>query len=84
MSNHFAHPRPANSDRSLDRFLREPEVLRLAGISQMTLYRWEKIDLFPKRYKIGPNSVAWKESEVLHWIASRNAVTAKSNTKGAV
>jgi len=59
-----------------DRFLREPEVLKLVGVSRMTLRRWEEAGLFPKRYKIGPNTVAWKESEVLQWIANHKfAVT---------
>lgn len=54
-----------------DCFLREPAVLKLVGVSKMTLRRWEEANLFPKRYKIGPNIVGWKESEVLLWIASR-------------
>lgn len=54
-----------------ERFLREPEVLKLVGVSKVTLRRWEEAGLFPKRYKLGPHSVAWKESEVLAWIANR-------------
>lgn len=84
MSTQFVHPQPANSGHSLDRFLREPEVLRLVGVSPMTLYRWEKTDRFPARYRIGPNSVAWKESDVLQWLATRDVATTSSSKKEAM
>ena len=83
MPSQTAHPRPTNCGPSLDRFLREPEVLRLVGISQMTLYRWERAGRFPMRYKLGPNSVAWKESEVLSWIANRDFAAAGACKKEA-
>jgi len=82
MSIQIEHPQPANSGHPLDRFLREPEVLRLLGVSQMTLYRWEKGGRFPKRYKIGPNSVAWKESAVIQWLASRQAAATTTSKNG--
>ena len=66
----------ANLAPAQDRFLREPEVLKLVGVSRMTLRRWEEADLFPKRYKLGANSVAWKESELLYWIANREFAAA--------
>lgn len=66
-----------------DRFLREPAVLELIRVSKMTLRRWEEADLFPKRYKIGPNIVGWKESEVRCWIASREPVAPSSCSKEA-
>lgn len=76
--------RSNNPGAVLDRYLREPEVLRLTGISQMTLHRWEKRGHFPKRYKIGPNSVAWKESEVSQWLATREFAIIGSSKKGAL
>ena len=54
-----------------DRYLRLPEVLALIGVSWRTLLRWERQGRFPKRYKIGPRIVAWKQSEIKQWFAER-------------
>lgn len=54
-----------------DRYLPEPEVLRIAGKSAMTIRRWEREGWFPRRVRLGPNSVAWLESEVLQWLRDR-------------
>ncbi len=53
------------------RMLRQPEVLARIGVSWMTLRRWEDAGLFPRRVKLGPNSVAWYESDIDEWCASR-------------
>ena len=55
------------------RFLRQPEVLKRIGVSWVTILRWEKQGLFPRRRKIGPRLVAWLGSEVDQWIADREA-----------
>lgn len=55
--------------RSPDRYLRQPEVLERVGVSWMTLLRWERQGRFPKRCKIGPRVVAWRESQVEAWFA---------------
>lgn len=47
-------------DHTSDRYLRQPEVLALVGVSWRTLRRWEPEGRFPKRYKIGPRIVAWR------------------------
>jgi len=65
-------------------FLREPEVLKFVGVSKITLRRWEYAGRFPKRYRLGPNTVGWKESEILNWIAGREvAVCGFSKTGDA-
>ena len=56
---------------STDRFIREPECRRVTGLSRTTRWRLEKADLFPKRYPISPNAVAWLESEIQEWLRSR-------------
>lgn len=38
---------------------------------RQTIRRWELEGDFPKRRRIGKNSVAWLESEVDAWIESR-------------
>lgn len=58
-----------------NRFLRLPEVLSLAGVSWRTLLRWEREGRFPKRYKIGPRIVAWKDCEIKQWFAEQGVAS---------
>lgn len=53
------------------RYLREREVVERVGVSRVTIRRWEKQGLFPRRIQLGPNSVGWLESEFLIWQQSR-------------
>lgn len=48
-------------------------IMAFTGKSKPTIYRWEEDGIFPKRMKLGPNSVAWSESEVRSWLAARIA-----------
>ena len=58
--------------------LRTPEVTRLTGLSRTTLWRLERRGVFPRRIRLGANSVGWLEDEVEEWIASRpRGLTAK-------
>ena len=52
-------------------YLRQPDVLARVRVSWMSLRRWEDAGIFPKRRQLGPNTVAWVESEVEDWCASR-------------
>lgn len=54
-----------------DRLLRAAEVCDLLSVSRVTLWRWERAGNFPKRRKIGPNTVGWLKSEVETWLAER-------------
>lgn len=53
------------------RLLRFAAVQAKVGLSRTTLWRLERENLFPKRRRVGKNSVAWLESEIDEWIASR-------------
>ena len=69
---------PPNQITDNDRYLRLPEVLALTGVSWRTLARWERMGKFPKRYKIGPRTVAWKKSQIDQWFAQQEiAATSK-------
>lgn len=57
----------------MERMLRLPEVVRRTGLSAMTLWRRERAGTFPARCRLGPNSVAWPESEVDGWIEARKS-----------
>jgi len=48
--------------------IRKSELLDLLQVSDPTIWRWEKSGKFPKRVKIGPNSVAWLRREVETWL----------------
>lgn len=54
---------------SIDRFLRLNEVLHITGLSCATVYRRMKEGTFPKQIRIGPNSVAWRQSAIAKWIS---------------
>ena len=57
------------------RFLRRRAVEQLIGLSASTIYRLERQGRFPRRRRLGPNSVAWRLDEVERWITSREEVS---------
>ncbi len=59
-----------------DRFIREPEVKRITGLSRTTRWRLERKGEFPPRRQLSENAVGWLESEIRVWIASRTASSA--------
>ncbi|WP_299980052.1 AlpA family transcriptional regulator [Desulfobacula sp.] len=54
-----------------NRIIRKPELFKLIGVSDTTIWRWEKDGLFPKRVALGPNSSGWLESEVAAWFETK-------------
>lgn len=66
------------------------QILRLraveerTGLSDTTIWRYERSGNFPKRRRLGPNAVGWVADEVDQWLKSRciagqsadNAITA--------
>ena len=52
-----------------DRLLRMTDVMQIVGVSDKTIYRHMNQGLFPRSVRIGPNSVAWRESVIMAWIA---------------
>jgi predicted DNA-binding transcriptional regulator AlpA len=46
-------------------------VLARVGVSWVTLYRWEKKGIFPKRRLLGQRVVGWREADIDQWCASR-------------
>jgi len=73
------HTVPAHS--TPEKLIRLPEVLRLTGAKQSWTYLLIKKGDFPAPVRLGARAVAWRESEVLAWIASRP--TARPTTGGA-
>jgi predicted DNA-binding transcriptional regulator AlpA len=44
----------------------------LGGISRSSIDRWEKNKSFPKRIKLGLNSIGWNLEEVIQWIENKS------------
>jgi prophage regulatory protein len=53
-----------------EKILRRPAVLGMLGISSATLHRRIKDGAIKAPLRLGPNSVGWKESDILAVIAS--------------
>jgi prophage regulatory protein len=54
------------------KFLEEKAVRELIGKpGRSTIWRWERLGLFPKRRKLGPNRVGWVEAEVEAWLRAK-------------
>lgn len=53
------------------KFLRLADVQSRVPYSKSNLYRLMAEKKFPQRFKIGAKSVAWLESDIDDWIASR-------------
>ena len=61
--------------------LRIREVVKLTGLSRMTIYRMEKAGDFPSRRRLGKNSVAWLEADVETWISARPVVSRSTHLR---
>ena len=47
-------------------------VVRLkTGLSRATVYKYMALGLFPRQRHLGPGRIAWRASDVRHWINSR-------------
>ena len=52
-------------------FLRLPAVKKRTGFESSQIYKLIKQGQFPKQINLGPQSVAWLESEVSDWMEQR-------------
>lgn len=57
----------------MTKLLRMKEVTERTGKTRSSIYRDFKRDLFPKPVKLSDTTVAWVETEIDDWIASRIA-----------
>jgi prophage regulatory protein len=57
-----------------DRFIREPLVKEVTGLSRTTRWRLERSGKFPARRKLSENAVGWLETEILEWVATRKVL----------
>jgi prophage regulatory protein len=63
---------PAVTTNTLDdAVIREPECVRLTGLSRSTRWRLERAGQFPRRRRISSSCIGWLRSELQAWIAER-------------
>ena len=55
----------------MKRILRIWQVAERTGYCRGWIYRLEREGDFPRRVRLGPNSVGWLEHEVDEWITAR-------------
>jgi len=51
---------------------RAKDILPFLPFSKTTLHEWSRNGKFPKSIKLSPTMVAWRNSEVLQWLAIQN------------
>lgn len=56
-----------------DRVMRKKEVLAIVGLSDVSVWRQEQVGTFPRRIRLGGNSVGWLKSEIDGWLEQRAA-----------
>lgn len=78
--------RQATAETTLCPFMSRDEVMRLAGVSQSTLYLWMSNGYFPASIALGPNrangkagKAVWLREEVYSWL---HALADKPRTVG--
>lgn len=52
---------------------RARDILHFLPFSRTTLHEWSRDGRFPKSIRLSPTMVAWKNDEVLEWLASQSA-----------
>jgi prophage regulatory protein len=72
-----------HTPQALPRLIRFKEVIQRTGRSRAAIYQAMEHSDFPKTVKLGPKSVAFVESEIDDWIASRIAKRDTAQTQAA-
>ena len=57
----------------MEQIVRKSELFSKLKLSDATIWRLEKAGKFPKRIKLGGNSVGWLSSEVETWLSKKSA-----------
>ncbi len=57
--------------QNIDVLIPKKKVMEISSFSASSLWRRMQDGSFPRNYKIGPNRVAWRESEIFEWLNSK-------------
>ena len=65
-----------NSSKSApdDKLLPMRDVCKTVSLGRATIYKLIKAGSFPYPVRLTPKRVAWRLSDVLHWVADRRTV----------
>lgn len=67
--------RPRLADQGVKpRAIRIKELQRRVGLSRTSIWRLERLGLFPRRLHLTASAVAWIEEEIDDWLRSRREV----------
>lgn len=58
------------------RILRKPDLISMVRLSDTTIWRMERAGKFPKRIRLGGQSVGWFQHEVNSWLDQKAAARA--------
>lgn len=61
-----------------ERLIRRREVERRSGLKKTAIYDAVRAGTFPPPVKLGPRASAWRETDVLAWIDSRQPPAARA------
>lgn len=64
------------------KILRRKKLSEVLGVSEVTIWRWERKGLLPAKRQIGPNAVGWLESDIEAWWAAKTAAEPESSEQG--
>ena len=64
---------PLHNSSQLAAILDEQRVRTLTSLCKSTRWRMERRGEFPKRVKLSPGRVGWRQTDIEAWIASRAA-----------
>ena len=53
------------------RIIRKPELFARLALSDATIWRMERAGKFPRRIKLGSNSVGWFDNEIDAWLEKK-------------
>lgn len=56
-------------------YVRERELLTCLPLSRTTLWRWERLQQFPKAVRLGAGIKAWRVADVVRWLQDREGVS---------
>ena len=55
------------------RVVRKPELIQRVGLADTSIWRLEKAGRFPKRIRLGGQSVGWFSDEIDQWLEEKAA-----------
>ena len=61
--------------------LKRPEVEAVTGLSRSAIYLKMRCGDFPVPIRLGPNSIAWRSSDIDEWIAALPLATPDESRK---